>query len=234
MPRRRRCAFTIAAMATEHDDARPDDADHDEDVDREPGEPPRGGRRRRPHIPPKFLAFAGVLAAGVLIGWVVFREDESPPDSGATTVAGQLVAADERVYPRLGIKLDLPKGWETSFRQSVLTAVSSDETVSVAIAAAAGGGKGPQVRRSDRNELAKLFKAHELSRNRARIGTATTIVTELLGQSRNGRPIRILSMGASSRWRTYSIQSFTVLRPTARRLAELRTLMTSVRYRQPE
>jgi len=58
-------------------------------------------------------------------------------------------------------------------------------------------------------------------------------VTELVGRSRNGRPIRILSLGASSRWRTYSIQSFTVLRPPVRRLAELRTLTTSVRFRQP-
>lgn len=214
-------------MATEDDEgARAAHSEHREAGDRK-------RRRRLPHIPPRALAFAGVLLAGVLIGWVVFREDESAPPSVTTTVGGQRVAADARVYPKLGVTLDLPKGWKTSFRQSVLTAVSSDETVSVAISAAAGGGKGPQVRRSDRNELARLFKARELGRNRAKIGKATTIVTELLGESRNGRPIRILSMGASSRWRTYSIQSFTVLQPTARRLAELRTLMASVRFRQP-
>ena len=53
----------------------------------------------------------------------------------------------------------------------------------------------------------------------------STIVTELVGQSRNRKPIRILSMGASSRWRTYSIQSFTVLRPTAVRIAEVVTML---------
>ena len=214
-------------MTSEHDEGA--GSAHDEPRENEPGR----RRRRLPHIPPRLVAFVGVLCAGVLIGWVVFRDDASAPGSGTTTVSGRLVAADERVYPKLGVTLDLPKRWKSSFRQSVLTLVSSDETVSVAISAAAGGGQGPRVRRSDRNELARLFKARELSRNRAKIGTATTIVTELIGRSRNGRPIRILSMGASSRWRTYSIQTFTVPRPAAPRLAELRTLLASVSFRQP-
>lgn len=212
-------------MATDHDEAEDaEHAAHDEGAT-------RGRRRRRPRIPPRVLAFAGVLCAGVLIGWVIFREDEPAP--ATTTVMGQRVAADARVYPKLGITLDLPKGWTTAFRRSVLTAVSGDDTVSVAMSAAGGGGEGPRVRRSDRNQLARLFRARELGRSRAKIGRTTTIVTELLGRARNGRPIRILSMGASSRWRTYSIQSFTVLRPTPGRLAELRTLMASVRFRQP-
>ncbi|HEV2774680.1 MAG TPA: hypothetical protein VGV90_03740 [Solirubrobacteraceae bacterium] len=193
----------------------------------------RGERRRRPRIPPTVLAFAGVLCAGVLIGWVIFRDDESAPASDTPTVAGQRVGADARMYPKLGITLDLPKGWKTSFRRSVLTAVSRDETMSVALSAAGGADDGQRVRRSDRTQLARLFKANELSRHRAKVGTETTIVTELVGRARNRRPIRILSMGTSSRWRTYSIQAFTVLRPTARRIAELRTLLASVRYRQP-
>ena len=214
-------------MATEHDERASAEHDrHDERAHRE-------RRRRLPHIPPQVLAFAGVLFAGVLIGWVVFRDDESAPASATTTVAGQRVAADERVYPKLGITLDLPKGWKTSFRQSVLTAVSRDETVSVALSAAGGPGEGQRVRRSDRGALARLFKASELSRQRAKVGAETTIVTELVGRARNRRPIRILSMGVSSRWRTYSIQSFAVLRPTPRRIAELRTLLASVRFRQP-
>jgi len=213
-------------MATE-----PDDVEHGEHDERDAGAI-RERRRRLPSIPPRVLAFAGVLCAGVLIGWVVFRDEDSPAPA-TSTVAAQRVAADERVYPKLGITLKLPRGWKASFRRSVLTAVARDETVSFALSAAGGGGEGPRVRRADRNELARLFKARELGRNRAKIGTATTIVTELLGRSRNGRPIRILSLGASSRWRTYSIQTFTVLRPASRRLAELRTLMASVRFHQP-
>jgi hypothetical protein len=185
-------------------------------------------------LPKQLVAFVGVLLAGVLIGWVVFRDDEAAPAPAATTtVAGVRVAADARVYPKLGITLNLPKGWRTSFRGSVLTAVSRDETASVALSTAGGPADGPNVRRTDRTELKRLFKAREVGRSRAKVGTVTTIVTELVGRTSNRRPIRILSMGPSSRWSTYSIQSFTVLRPSSRRIAELRTLLASVRFRQP-
>jgi hypothetical protein len=167
----------------------------------------------------------------VLIGWVVFHDDGSAPAPASSTAPA--VASQARVYPKLGVSLALPKGWKTSFRQSVLTAVSHDESVSVALSVAGGAADGQRVRRTDRAELARLFKARELSRQRAKVGTATTIVTELVGRAHNRRPIRILSMGTSSRWRTYSIQAFTVPVPSARRVAELRTLLASVRYRQP-
>jgi len=192
----------------------------------------RTRRRRRPRVPKQVIAFIGVLCAGVLIGWVVFRDDE-PADPASATSTLPAVASEGRTYPKLGLVLGLPKGWKTSFRGSVLTAVSADETVSAAFSLAGGSGDGRRVRRSDRDELARLFKAREISRQRARVGTATTIVTELLGLARNRRPIRILSMGASSRWRTYSIQVFTVLGPAQARVGELRALLASVRYRQP-
>lgn len=195
-------------------------------------EPARAPRRRRPRVPRQVIAFIGVLCAGVLIGWVVFRDDDAAGPAPATSTL-PAVASDSRTYPRLGLVLGLPKGWKTSFRGSVLTAASSDETVSAAFSLAGGAGDGRRVRRSDRDELARLFKAREISRERAKVGTATTVVTELLGVARNRRPIRILSMGVSSRWRTFSIQAFTVLRPAATRIAELRTLLSSVRYRRP-
>jgi hypothetical protein len=183
-------------------------------------------------VPRQLVAFVGVLCAGVLIGWVIFRDDETAP-APATTVAARNVAADARVYPKLGITLDLPKGWTTSFRGSVLTTVSGDGAASIALSVAGGRDAGKGVRRADRTQLAQLFKARELSRSRAKVGSQTTIVTELIGRARNRRPLRILSMGPSSRWRTYSIQAFTVLRPSALRVAELRTLLASVRYREP-
>jgi hypothetical protein len=200
-------------------------------------EEPAGSHRRRagrglPRVSKQVIAFIGVLCAGVLIGWVVFRDDEPSAPAQATRTE-PAVASNSRTYPKLGLGLGLPKGWKTSFRGSVLTAASADGTVSAAFSLAGGAGDGKRVRRSDRDELARLFKAREISRQRAKVGTATTIVTELLGVARNRRPIRILSMGASSRWRTYSIQVFTVIRPADPRLSELRALLASVRYRQP-
>ena len=181
----------------------------------------------------KLIAFAGVLCAGVLIGWVVFRDDDGASTRAASGPEAQRVATETRDYPGLGLTFELPATWRTSFRGAVLTAAARDDSVSVALTNAGGPRDGQKVRRSDRDELARLFTAEQLSRQRAKVGTASTVVTELIGQTRDRRPIRILSMGASSRWRTYSIQVFTVPRPIARRIAELRTLLASVRYRKP-
>ena len=206
-------------MATEEDDE---------------GEAPTAARpRRRAGLPTKLIAFAGVLCAGVLIGWVVFRDDDGSSTPAASGPETQRVATETRDYPGLGLTFDLPVTWRTSFRGAVLTAAARDDSVSVALTNAGGPKDGQKVRRSDRTELARLFTAEQLSRQRAKVGTASTVVTELIGQTRDRRPIRILSMGASSRWRTYSIQVFTVPRPIARRIAELRTLLASVRYRKP-
>jgi hypothetical protein len=198
-----------------------------------PARPRPRPRARRKRLGIQALAFAGVLAAGLLIGWVLFRDDDSSQAPIPTTPAVAGVAVDARVYPKLGLALSLPKGWTTAFRGAVLTAASRDETVSVAISSAGNADAGPRVRRADRRELTRLFHAREVGRQRSKVGTATTIVTELLGRARNRRPIRVLSMGPSSRWRTYSIQSFAVLQPTPARIAELRALLASVRYREP-
>ncbi|MEA2193724.1 MAG: hypothetical protein QOG42_158, partial [Solirubrobacteraceae bacterium] len=60
-----------------------------------------------------------------------------------------------------------------------------------------------------------------------------TIVTEFVGRTPKRQQIRILSMGASSRFRTYSVQVFTALVPSATRLVELSTLIASVRFSKP-
>lgn len=195
--------------------------------------PARLARPRRRRVSIQVLAFAGVLCAGVLIGWVVFHDDESAP--ATTTNAGPRagVAVQRRVYPRLGLTLGVPAGWKTRFRQGVVNVASPDDSVSVALSLAGGPAAGPSQRRADRRELTRLFKARELARRRANVGGATTVVTELAGRTSKGRRIHILSMGPSSRWQTYSIQVFTVPRPTGPRLAELRAVLASVGYRQP-
>ena len=55
------------------------------DGDRARHDPPSAEPQRRLRLPTKLIAFAGVLCAGVLIGWVVFRDDgdsRSPAASG--------------------------------------------------------------------------------------------------------------------------------------------------------
>jgi hypothetical protein len=199
----------------------------------------RRPRRRRPRVPVRAVAFVGVLAAGVLIGWVLFGGDDgtrAPAQQATSTApAGRQprIVVDSRAFPRFGLSFGLPRGWRTRTRRGVLNAASADGSVSVAFSVAAGAGEGPAVRRSDRRQLTRLFRAREVSRERARIGNAPTIVTEFVGRTRRRQPIRILSMAVSSRWRTYSVQVFTVVAPRARRLLELRSLLSSVGYRQP-
>ena len=72
-----------------------------------------------------------------------------------------------------------------------------------------------------------------VSRSRSKIGALSTIVTEMLGRSDKGHPIRILSAGVTTHWRTYSVQVFTVPAPGAARLLELRALLTSVGFSEP-
>jgi len=200
-------------------------------------EPPASRPRRRPRIPGQAVAFIGVLCAGVLIGWVVFRDDDGPPPAPAGTVAvlDQRTRLDvnRRQYPRLGLSLSMPKGWKPTVRQGVFNARSRDNRVSVAISAAGGPGDARKVRVNDRRELKRLFRARQLNQRPGRVGPARTVVTEFLGRTRKGQQIRILSMGASSRWRTYSVQVFTALRPTSARVVELSTLIASVRFSRP-
>jgi len=196
---------------------------------------PETRHRLRPRAIARLVAFVGVLCAGVLIGWVVFGDDEPSPAPIATATLDQRTSLDanRRAYPRLGVSFSLPKGWDTTFRQGVLNAASADDRVSIAISAAGGPGDAQRVRRSDRRELARLFDARELDRRQAKVGPSPTLLTEFVGRTRKRQPIRILSMGASSPWRTYSIQVFTVLAPTPTRLVELSTLIASVRFRRP-
>lgn len=200
-----------------------------------PEQAPDGPRARRPRIAKQLIAFVGVLCAGVLIGWVVFGDDDPSSVTAATATLDQRTRIDinRRTFSRLGLSLSLPRAWDTTTRQGVLSVASSDNRVSVAISAAGGAGKDKQVRRSDRRELAQLFGARELNRRRGTVGTIPTIVTEFVGRTRKRQQIRILSMGVSSRWRTYSVQVFTALSPTATRLVELSTLIASVRFRNP-
>jgi hypothetical protein len=199
---------------------------------------PRQGRHRRLRVPTRALAYLGVLAAGLIIGWVLFgRDDDAPAPQAAPTATlapgQQRVPVDARLYPRFGLALGVPKGWSTTSRRGVLNAASPDQRVSVAFSVAGGAGHGPRVRRADREQIARLFAAKEVSRKRAKVGAEPTIVTELAGRTRDGKSLRILSMAASSHWRTYSVQVFTVPAPGAARLLELRALLTSVGFSEP-
>jgi len=190
-------------------------------------------RRRGRRVVGRLLVPVAAIGVGVALGWLLFGRDDDGPAAARTATQEVRVRVDQRTFAKFGIALGRPKGWSTSVRRGVLSASSSDTSMTVAISVAGGSGKAQAVRASDRKELKRLFKAREVSRQRSSVGTASTLVTELVGTQSKGRRIRILSMGASSRWRTYSVQVFTVPQPSTARLLEMRALLASVRYSKP-
>lgn len=200
--------------------------------DGKPTKARRPARRRR--IVRRLGVPAVAVGVGVGLGWLLFGNDDDNGQPVAGTSTQQVrIDVDRRTYKQFGITFGRPKGWSASVRRGVLNASSPDSTISVAISAAGASGKEQEVRASDRKELKRLFKAKEVSRRRTSVGTAPTLVTELTGTQSKGRRIRILSMGLSSPWQTYSVQVFTAPQPSSRRLLELRALLASVRYSKP-
>ncbi len=189
----------------------------------------RPGRRRR--IVRRLGIPAVAVGVGLGLGWLLF-DDDGQPVAGTSTQQVR-IDVDPRTFKKFGIAFGRPKGWSAAVRRGVLNASSPDSSMSVAISIAGASGKEQQVRASDRKELKRLFKAKEVGRRRSSVGTAPTLITELTGTQSKGRRIRILSMGLSSRWQTYSVQVFTVPQPSSRRVLELRALLSSVRYSKP-
>jgi hypothetical protein len=56
--------------------------------------------------------------------------------------------------------------------------------------------------------------------------------TELVA-TQGGRKIRILSVTAASRWRTYQVALFSALPPAAGRLVEAREIVRSFAFQRP-
>ena len=203
--------------------------------------PPPSSRLRRAttavNTPSGRLITGALLAVGVglLIGWAVFgggdgkaSTDATTPAVSATTGAGAVVR-----FGQYGITLRRPAGWSSTITKGVLNLAAPDSTISLAVSMAPGhpGVKG--VRRSDREELARLFHAREVDRRRYAVGPLNTLVTEMVGRTGQGHPVRVLSMGVSSRWRTYSVQVFSAPHPPRARALELQGLVACFAFARP-
>jgi hypothetical protein len=137
-------------------------------------------------------------------------------------------------FDQFGLSAQLPHGWGASVRKGVLALAAPDQSVSLTMSMANGRPDVHLVRRADRLQLKRIFHARILTRERSKIGTLPTLVTELAGRTNKGHPIRILSSGVTTRWRTYSIQAFTVPKPAPQRALEFDTLLHSFRFREPK
>ncbi len=195
----------------------------------------RRNLRRALDTPSGRLIIGALLAVaiGVVIGWMLFRDDGAPAPPQATTPLTTTGAGAPARFSQFGLRFQRPAGWTSTIEQGVLNVSAPDKSVSVAVAMPPGKPDVKGLRGSDREELAKLFDAREVGRRRYAVGPLPTLVTELLGRTEAGREIRILSMGVSSRWRTYSVSIFSAPQAQQGRALELQTLIASFEFRKP-
>ena len=182
--------------------------------------------RRRPPVS-VLVALAGVLIAGVMIGWFIARDDDS--DAAAPV----RVAVQRHHYAHAGLSLGVPKRWQATSGPRAVRAATRGGSVTAVFSAAGHPGRARRVREAERRALVRQFGARVISMRRARVGRESPVVTELAGRTPTGRAIRILSTATSSRWRTYGIRVVTTPRLSATVAAELRTLLRSLHYVKP-
>lgn len=181
------------------------------------------------------VTVAAALAGGLLLGWLIFHDGGSrqTTTSPAAQSAPTPAAATHVSFGQFGVSVELPHGWGSEIRKGVLDLAAPDHTVSVALAMAPGRPDEHLLGRRDRLQLEHLFQARVVSRTRSKVGTFPALISELRGRTAKGQPVRILSTGLTTRWRTYSIEIFTAPQPPAQRALEFDSLMSTLRFRAP-
>jgi hypothetical protein len=181
------------------------------------------------------LIAAAALGLGLLLGWLLFHDGGSKPAvaSSAAQPASGPAGSTHVSFGQFGVSLALPHDWTSDIRKGVLNLASPDQTVSVTLSMAPGRPDVHLLGRSDRLQLERLFHARVVSRTRSKVGTEPVLISDLRGKTAKGRPVRILSTGLTTRWRTYSIQTFTTPQPPPARAQEFDQLMSTLRFRAP-
>lgn len=193
---------------------------------------------RTPSAATRRLLGGALLAVGVgvLIGWAIFHGGGD--DSGRAGAAAPVTVPGAQAAParfnQFGITFQRPAGWSTEIKEGVLNVAAPDRTVVLTVSKPPGKPDVRELRGNDREELKKLFDAKEVQRRRFSVGPLDTLVTEMLGKTRTGRKVRILSMGVSSKWATYSIQVFSAPKLSAQRALELQSLINSFKFHKPK
>lgn len=181
------------------------------------------------------MIVATAFAAGLLLGWLLFHggEPRQTAASPRVPVSPSPVGTTHVSFGQFGLSAEIPHDWGSEIKKGVLDLAAPDHSVSVAIAMAPGRPDVHRLGREDRLQLERLFHAHVVSRTRSKVGTFPALISELRGRTAKGQPVRILSTGLTTRWRTYSIEIFTAPQPPAQRALEFDSLMSTLRFRAP-
>ncbi len=174
------------------------------------------------------LPWVATLLIGSFLGWLLFANHGSGPGNqqSKTTSAN---------YPALGLKLLKPPNWQAAVKRGVIELSSSDQAASVALSAPAGAGQTGPLSRSDRRQLLRLFRpARVVGHGSGTIGGRPVQTSEIIGLTARHFIVRILSTAVSSPYRTYSVQVFSTLRPSAAHLQEIRSVLDSIQFFAPK
>jgi hypothetical protein len=111
---------------------------------------------------------------------------------------------------------------------------SPDSSISIIFTSPTAGSFARQVRRdTERALLAGYRPARIVGRAPGWVGSRRVQTTEIVGTDRHHQRIRILSIAAASRWRTYAIAVFSAIPPRANRLLEAQQILRSVSFVRP-
>jgi hypothetical protein len=138
------------------------------------------------------------------------------------------------VDKRLGMRFGYPPSWRLERRGPARRLFSPDRSISIVLGSPTPGAFVPLVRRDSERTLRRTYRpARIVGRQPGRLGTQRVLTTEMTGTTRSGGRIRILSIAAASRWRTYAVAVFSSTRPPAPRLLEAQAILRSVVFVRP-
>ena len=174
-------------------------------------------------------ALAALVAAGALPPMAGCGDGAQRRASTSQLPASLTLRVRNVSYVNLGLEFAQPLGWARSRRDGAILVRSNDRTTAVAIASPTQGDFARLVAADSLRALLRDYApARVIARREGRLGRLPVTTTEIVGATRAGREIRILSLAAATHWRTYSVQLFSDPRPTLARLAEARALLGSV------
>jgi hypothetical protein len=133
----------------------------------------------------------------------------------------------------LGLRGRQPTDWRRMVRGDRVELRSADGKMVLLFSSPTSGSFAKRVQQDAERALLDSYKpAQVVTRLTGRLGGARAPTTEILATQR-GRKIRILSIAAASRWRTYAVALFSGLPPPDNRLVEAQQILRSVKLTAP-
>jgi len=199
----------------------------------------RGGQRRRlaglaQRDRRRIIAASALLAVVIAAaGLTQLLSGSSPHQARTSQPPTAAPAIDRFALARLGLRGRQPRDWHRAAHGDRLELRSADGTMLLVFASPTSGSFVARVQHDAERALLDSYKpAAIVTRRRGRLGAAAASTTEILATQR-GHRIRILSIAAASRWRTYTVALFSALPPVDNRLAEAGQILSSVRFAAP-